>query len=452
MILLWIFITIIIFFMVILVHEFGHFSAARFFWVKVEEFGFWIPPKLKTLFKDKKWTVYTLNLVPLWGFVKLTWETISTFEVYDKNKKLYNNLDLERDIKSWKDIFNIHWNKLLKVEREEILQKLIENNASYNLSKKPAWQQSIILLVWVFMNFLLAFFVFFILFLVWVKPIWINDKIETNLKLKLIPTYEEAIESWLLVKYPWLILRPIEWNIAESSGLQVGDILFEIWVPEINENWQEELVRHTMSSPDYLVELLWKNIWKTLNFYVNSNINEKIISVKIPENWKIWTYLTENISLNENFKYKYWVLNSAKFAFIETKNEIFLTFKWIWYIIKKIFNPKTPEERQDAINSMNWPIWIVSFVSSSMKAWIVFLVIFWAIISISLWVFNLLPIPALDWGRFLFVLINATLGKLFWKKIVWPMGESIIHFIFFILLIILSIFIAYNDIVKIING
>jgi membrane-associated protease RseP (regulator of RpoE activity) len=32
------------------------------------------------------------------------------------------------------------------------------------------------------------------------------------------------------------------------------------------------------------------------------------------------------------------------------------------------------------------------------------------------------------------------------------MGESIIHFIFFILLIILSIFIAYNDIVKIING
>jgi regulator of sigma E protease len=39
---------------VVLVHEIGHFSTARFFRVKVEEFGFGIPPRAKTLFKDKK--------------------------------------------------------------------------------------------------------------------------------------------------------------------------------------------------------------------------------------------------------------------------------------------------------------------------------------------------------------------------------------------------------------
>jgi hypothetical protein len=35
---------------------------------------------------------------------------------------------------------------LLKIEKEEILEKLEENNASYNLSRKPAWQQGIIIL------------------------------------------------------------------------------------------------------------------------------------------------------------------------------------------------------------------------------------------------------------------------------------------------------------------
>lgn len=61
----------------ILIHEWGHFSAARFFKVEVEEFGFGLPPKLKTLFK-KSGTEFTLNWIPFGGFVRLKGENAMT--------------------------------------------------------------------------------------------------------------------------------------------------------------------------------------------------------------------------------------------------------------------------------------------------------------------------------------------------------------------------------------
>jgi membrane-associated protease RseP (regulator of RpoE activity) len=332
---------------------------------------------------------------------------------------------------------------------------LLENDAPYNLSKKPAWQQSIIILAWVFMNFLLAFFLFFILFLVWVKPIWVNDKIEMNSELKLIPTYKEAIEKWILIKNPWILINPVEWSIAINSWLKSWDIIYKIYscktniIDEKTCEWWENVNTNTLNEPTNVSDIIKENAWKQLIFLVNE---DNFIKIQVPEEWKIWIYLWENISVNENFIYKYWVLDSAKFALLETKNQVIITFKWLSYLVQKIFNPEKPEEREEAIKAMSWPIWIVSFISESLKAWIIFLIIFWAIISINLWVFNLLPIPALDWGRFLFIFINWIIEKLFWKKIIWPTSEAIIHFSFFILLIALSVIIAYNDISKIINN
>ena len=53
----------------ILIHEFGHFLAARFFGIEVEEFGIGLPPKMLTLFRWKE-TQFTLNWLPLGGFVR----------------------------------------------------------------------------------------------------------------------------------------------------------------------------------------------------------------------------------------------------------------------------------------------------------------------------------------------------------------------------------------------
>src|SRR3989338_7826601 len=55
--------------LLILVHEWGHFYSARKLGVKVEEFGFGFPPKLFSF--TKKEIRYSLNLLPLGGFVKI---------------------------------------------------------------------------------------------------------------------------------------------------------------------------------------------------------------------------------------------------------------------------------------------------------------------------------------------------------------------------------------------
>ena len=395
MILIWIIVSILIFSIIVLIHELWHFSAARFFWVRVEEFGLGIPPRAKKLWKDKKWTLYSLNRLPLWWFVKLTWES---------------------------------HNSLVKSEK-------------YNLINKPAWQQSIIILAWVFMNFLLASFIFSILFFVWIKPIWVNTKIETDLNLKIIPTYEQAIESWYINELEWIILDTMTWGIAEKSWIIKWDIL-------ININWKK------VSDAKIARQIIRKNINNNHNiqFEVINKFNKtKIINIIPPSKWIIWVYLSKKIEFNSEFTYKYWFIDSIKYWFLETYNHSLLTLKWLWILVKKIINPKTPKERWEAINQVSWPIWIVDFITNAISWWFVFLVILWAILSISLWVFNLLPIPALDWWRFIFIVINWIIQKIFWKKIINEYIESIMHVVFFIFLIALSIFIGYNDVVKIID-
>lgn len=310
LIFLWILISIIVFSIIILVHEFWHFKSARFFWVKVEEFWLWIPPKAKKLWTDKTWTDYTLNYLPIWGFVRLKWEN--------------SNI-----------------------------------NQKDSFSKKPYYQQAVIILSWVWANFLFAIFIFSILFFIWISPIWINDKIQLNQDLKIIPSLENAIEIWLIQK-----------------------------------------------------------------------------------NWYI----------NRDFKYEFWFFESIKYWTLETYGQTILTFKWIWMLAQKIFSPETPQERQDAIDQVAWPIWIVDFMTKSIWNWIIFIMIIWAIISINLWVFNLLPIPALDWWRFIFIVINWFIKSIFWKKIISTNIEWLVHVWFFIFLIALSVIIAYNDVNKIINN
>lgn len=455
MIIIWIIVAIFIFSLVVIIHELWHFSAARKFWVRVEEFGLGLPPKAKTLFKDEKWTDYTLNYLPLWGFVRLTWESPNTYELYDAEKKLIPSNELEIFIKEKKEVFTKDWLKLSKTEKDIILQKLEENKADYNLNKKPIWQQAIIILAWVFMNFVLAFAIFFLLFLVWVKPIWINDTIKMDSELKLIPSFEQAIERWIIYKADWVVLSPIEWSIAQKAGLLEWDVVYEVSlcesvIQDIDKcsKW-EEMEHIRIFEAENLMDVISSNSWKEILLLVNKETKAKYIAIDVPEEWKIWTYLGGNLRVNEDFKYRYGLFDSAKYAFIETKNQVILTFKWIGYLLDKIFSPDTPEERQEAMDSMSWPIWIVDFISSSLKSWFTFMIVFMAIISINLWVFNLLPIPALDGWRFLIIVLNWISEKLFKKKILWENSEAIIHLLFLFLLIALSLVIAYNDIVKI---
>ena len=68
------------------------------------------------------------------------------------------------------------------------------------------------------------------------------------------------------------------------------------------------------------------------------------------------------------------------------------------------------------------------------------------LLSANLGVMNLLPLPALDGGRLVFILIEAVRGKPVDRE-----KESYIHFAGFVLLMLFMVFVLYNDVIKIIH-
>lgn len=439
MVFLGIVVAFVIFSIVILVHEYGHFKAARIFWVKVDEFGLWIPPRAKKLWKDTHGTLFSLNWLPLGWFVKIAWETPNMFLLYDKNKQKLSQEQIITHIEKKRKIYDKLGNQVPQKDIKIILEKIEENTAEYNLSVKPAWQQIIIILAGVFMNFVLATVVFTWLFLFGVKPIGINDTIPIETQLRLLPTFEQAQKLGIIEKSPWVFLSPLEDSLALQSGIQTNDILLRI----------NDIDVSNISS---VQETIKEHAGKSLVFYIQRDTKNLELTVNVGDDGTIGSYLWENVSVNEDFAYKYGFLDAIKYGLLETYAHIKLTCKALGMLGEKILFPKTDTERGEAVNQLSGPIWIVDFISNSLGGGIVFLIIIWAIISINLGVFNLLPIPALDGGRFIFIVMTSSIQKFTGKRGISHRIEASIHVIFFCILIALSILIAYNDIVKIFSN
>jgi len=114
----------------ILGHEAGHFFAARFFKLKVDEFGFGFPPKIFSWRPKKSETEYSLNWLPFGGFVKIAGE----------------NDRMNEDVAKLKE--------LPEAERKRIFLF------------QPAWKRAIILLAGVSVNFLIGWILISAIFMI----------------------------------------------------------------------------------------------------------------------------------------------------------------------------------------------------------------------------------------------------------------------------------------------
>ena len=144
MILLTIVVAILILGILIFAHELGHFISAKKAGVRVEEFGFGFPPRIFSFKKGE--TIYSLNLIPIGGFVKIYGE--------------------ERDRKDTKSKF-----------------------AFYN---KPAWQRAIILLAGVFMNWVVAVIFLSIVHGIGVPTIIENGENARNIQIQIIEVVKNS--------------------------------------------------------------------------------------------------------------------------------------------------------------------------------------------------------------------------------------------------------------------
>ncbi len=69
--LLGILLTLVVLLIVVMIHEIGHFVTARLTGMRVDEFGIGLPPRARSLYTDKKGTEYSLNWLPIGGFVRI---------------------------------------------------------------------------------------------------------------------------------------------------------------------------------------------------------------------------------------------------------------------------------------------------------------------------------------------------------------------------------------------
>lgn len=157
--------------LLVFVHEFGHFIAAKLIGVEVEEFAFGFGKNVWA--KEYKETVYKINLLPLGGYVKILGdEDPSSFKRISENK--YSKEEIEKYEEKLKDlnagegsliskIKKVKESKLKEEEKGELLEYiykyLLANNPN-SFDKKGFFQKLFVFVAGVIMNMVIAVFIF----------------------------------------------------------------------------------------------------------------------------------------------------------------------------------------------------------------------------------------------------------------------------------------------------
>ncbi|NBI07895.1 RIP metalloprotease RseP [Senegalia massiliensis] len=320
--------AIIIFFIVVLVHEFGHFATAKLVGIKVQEFSIGMGPRITKFNKGE--TEYSLRILPIGGYVKMEGEDEKS--------------DDER-----------------------------------SFSNKSPISRILVLASGAIMNFLLALIIFFVISIVIGSPTTIIDKVTEN-------------------------------GPADTVGIKSGDEIVSINNEKI-ENWQESKDIITNAEDEINITVLRDE--KSLSFSLTPEKDEN-----------------DNKLIGISSKTRPSFIGSIKYAF----NNLIFIISLMFDFIKMALTGNV------STSDVAGPIGVVQLIGETTKYGFLSVLNLAAFININLGFFNLLPIPALDGSRILFILIELLRGKP-----LDPEKEGMIHFIGFALLMALMIFISYND-------
>lgn len=367
----------------------GHFLTARFTKMKVEEFGIGIPPRAKKLFSDKKWTDYTLNWLPIGWFVRIKGEDSSSIEAGEND----------------------------------------------SFSAKKWWARSLVLIAWVAMNFLLGWIIFTFLFFQGTSPLAVNYLLDKGYNSYFLPSVQESLESWYII-HDWILLNPMSWSTGEKQWIKAWDILVKIDGKKV-------------LNIDEVIEKIKTNSFQ--EFTIKRSDWEEVIIWITPNNWKINTYLNYlNHRESSDFSVQYWLLESMNHGFSEMLIISRITLDFLGKTLHDLISPEKPEDRELAKEMLAWPIgmWAgmvelvqVGFTMSTLLLMIAFL-------SVNLWVLNILPFPALDGGRLFSTTLVTCISFFTQKKQTLQKFEQTFHALWMLLLIALSLLIAFHDILK----
>ncbi|MDD4876115.1 MAG: RIP metalloprotease RseP [Dehalococcoidales bacterium] len=339
---------LVILMVLILAHELGHFVTAKIFGVTVEEFGLGFPPRLVSF--EKGGTRYSLNIIPLGGFVKLAGEE--------------------------------------------------DPNISNSLASKSIGTRLLVLSAGSIMNLILPLLLFSTAFMI-PHDVLIGD----------------------------VVIGEVDPDSpAAGANITAGDIILSI---------NEKTINNTIDLHRY-IQL---NLGKEMNILVK-HIDSTTDDVKVIPRWKPpegrgavgIVVTTANPAVVRQSEPFWKAIPSGITECIDT----FILFKN--GIIGMIIGSAPVE--------IAGPVGIAQITGEVVKAGISPLLEFAAFLSINLGIINLFPLPALDGGRIIFVLLEGIRRG----KRISPRAEGLVHAIGFALLMAAFLAITYQDIARIISG
>ena len=374
----------------VLIHELGHFINAKRSGVKVLEFGIGIPPKVCRLRTDRSGTEYTLNLIPLGWFVRL------------KGEDPRNEQDF---------------------------------NAKNSFIKAKMWRKILILISGVGMNLILARVLFTAIFTMGTQPISVlpENALSSHQNSYLMPTVNFLWKQWFisgdLVSTPAKIERVSSDLLGQQMGLMSWDTVVSINNEPVD---------------------VW-NIGSTLKKYIGKDIallftrgNKKVLAqAHCPvDNCILWlTFYAGALDLKP---IKFPFFKAMRIGAKEIKAQTSLTFSALGTLGSDLISLNR-NRIKTSLNRLTGPAGAIKFGETLLNAGGRKLYLgFAGMISLALAIFNILPIPALDGGRLLGVLIQR-IARLKPEK--YFNIESYINLVFFVLLMALWIYILLKDLV-----
>ena len=351
---------ILIFTVVVVSHEFGHYLIARLNGIKVNEFSIGMGP---ALFKKKgKMTTFVIRLLPIGG--------ACIFEGEDGNVSLPEEEGED-------------------AQHAEIKKSL----EAKNFNDAPVWSRIASVFAGPIFNIILAYLL--ALFIVWFCGADLT-------------TVGSVMEG-----YP-----------AEAAGIQAGDRITKI---------------------DGHTTHLWREVM--IYSYMNDGSDMTIEYSRNGE--KLTTTLTPRYSQEEG---RYYIGFSGGADYIKCSNLRVFKYSWFevrYWLVATVESLKYMVTGHAKLDDLAGPVGVANIIDDTIEetkplgAFTVLLNMMniAVLLSVNLGVLNLLPVPALDGGRLIFLFIEAISGR----KLP-PEKEGLVHLIGFVLLMILMIVVLFNDI------
>jgi len=365
-----------------MIHELGHFIVAKKSGVYVEEFGWGLPPRL--VGKKIGETVYSINWLPFGGFVKV---------------------------------------------RGEDIEEKVDLKDKRNFANKSVWVRSAILLAGIAMNILLGSFLFFIV---------LASKNFISMPILLFDEdYKFPFGAQNNIKTIVTYIKPN--SPADKVGIGFGEIVsrLEIKNSKVEINTVEDI-------QNALVGTEGNNVKITLLDAQTNNIREVSVT---PEYDNELGQTMIGVGMGSVARLSYAgnnIFYRISSGFLHGINVTAYSIKTMGDLISISIEKKDIEP---VAVGFSGPVGIFSLVrdviSLGGKSAVLALIDFTALLSFSLALLNIIPFPALDGGRFMFVAYEAVT-----KRRPNPKIEATIHKFGMVLLLSLMLLVTLKDIIN----